>query len=115
MASQCRNERRKEATIKALTREIEELREKIRENGRQKREAEEEAERERKRAEKAEKPMQDTTIKEYLDACQKHLFDRLKVEPDMARAPQGGLTNPTKKWCRTKLLPWTNFLDDQKN
>ncbi|KAH6640661.1 hypothetical protein F5144DRAFT_618382 [Chaetomium tenue] len=138
------------------TREVEALRQKNREADRQTREAEEDAIRERKRAEKAEERlgkaeerlgkteerlekteerlgkteerlekteerlgeaearMQDTTIEEYLDACQKHLFDRLKVETDMARASQGGLTNPTKKWCPTKLLPWTDFLDEQK-
>ncbi|KAH6851045.1 hypothetical protein B0I37DRAFT_429477 [Chaetomium sp. MPI-CAGE-AT-0009] len=130
------------ARIKALMREVEELREQNRkllrektELHRKKMEAQEDADRQRKRADKAEKrankaeeradkaekrarkakeQTQKTTLEEYLDACQEHLYNQFTIETDRSRASRSDATNPTKKWCPTKLLPWTDFLDKQK-
>ena len=71
----------------------------------------EEAER---RAEEAEQQRQRTTLPEYIEACHNLLFEHFEVETNKSLTSKGSVNKPEKKWCPTRLSPWSDFLEQQK-
>ncbi|KAK3297775.1 uncharacterized protein B0H64DRAFT_458288 [Chaetomium fimeti] len=55
-----------------------------------------------------------TTLGEFLDLCQQWLHDTIWVETNKSLTSKGGLTNPADKWCPSRLMPWSDFLEGQK-
>ncbi|KAK4040486.1 hypothetical protein C8A01DRAFT_46203 [Parachaetomium inaequale] len=82
----------------------------------QRQKAREEAKEAKRVAEKERTQRQDAEpdIVGNRNACQEHLYDKFSAETNKALTSKGGLTDPAHKWCPTKLLPWSDFLDLQK-
>ncbi|KAI1302514.1 hypothetical protein F5Y03DRAFT_407847 [Xylaria venustula] len=66
------------------------------------------------RAEEAEQQTRNTTLAEYVEACHELVFTKFAVETDKSLTSQGSTTNPRHKLCPTRLLPWPDFLEEQK-
>jgi len=77
-------------------------------------EAEHQRQLEKQRAEKAEQGRQRTSLNEYLDLCYSCLFETFEVQQDQSFTTKGYWTNPRGKRCPTKLVPWSDFLEVQK-
>ncbi|KAL1992408.1 hypothetical protein VTN49DRAFT_4440 [Thermomyces lanuginosus] len=54
------------------------------------------------------------SLPEYIISNTNLLYRKMEVETDKNFASQGGLTKPDKKWCPTRLRPWSDFPDLQK-
>ncbi|KAK8092710.1 uncharacterized protein PG998_014751 [Apiospora kogelbergensis] len=77
-------------------------------------EAEQQRQLERQRAEEAEKVNRLTTLSEYLEACHEFVYAKFQVEPDKSLTSKGPTTNPQNKYCPTRLIPWSDFIDQQR-
>ncbi|KAH6653514.1 hypothetical protein BKA67DRAFT_507660, partial [Truncatella angustata] len=77
-------------------------------------EADQQRQVERQRAEEAEKLNRPTTFSEYLEACHEFVYAKFKVEPDKSLTSKGSTTNPQNKYCPTRLIPWSDFIDQQR-
>ncbi|KAK7937420.1 uncharacterized protein PG986_014288 [Apiospora aurea] len=77
-------------------------------------EAEQQRQLERQRAEEAEKLNRPTNLSEYLEACHEFVYAKFQVEPDKSLTSKGPTTNPQNKYCPTRLIPWPDFIDQQR-
>lgn len=68
-----------------------------------------------RRAQKAEEQRRPTTFSEYIEACHNYLFANFTVQPNKSLTSNGYRTKPQGKRCPTRLLPWSNFLEQQRN
>ncbi|KAK8103345.1 uncharacterized protein PG998_010378 [Apiospora kogelbergensis] len=66
------------------------------------------------RAEEAEKVNRLTTLSEYLEACHEFVYAKFQVEPNKSLTSKGPTTNPQNKYCPTRLIPWSDFIDQQR-
>ncbi|KAK6858986.1 hypothetical protein PG995_004839 [Apiospora arundinis] len=82
----------------ALLKRLKELERRAEEAEQQRQLERQRAEEADQRAEEAEKLNRPTTLSEYLEAC--HEF--------------GPTTNPQNKYCPTRLVPWPDFIDQQR-
>lgn len=80
----------------------------VAEEMRRRREAEHQRDEEREQT-------RNTTLTEYLSACHELVSTRFSVETDKSLTTQSSTTNPRNKWCPTQLLPWDDFLDEQRD
>ncbi|KAI1119449.1 hypothetical protein F5Y14DRAFT_395319 [Nemania sp. NC0429] len=71
------------------------------------------ADREKNRANKQEGLLQRTTLDEYIEACHNLVYTKLNVEPDPTKTTTGSIPQPYGKYFPQRLLPWTDFLDEQ--
>ncbi|KAI1499333.1 hypothetical protein F5X99DRAFT_430823 [Biscogniauxia marginata] len=69
---------------------------------------------ERRQREEAEQQTRCTTLVEYIQYCHDLLFTRFAVETNKSLTSKGSVTNPQNKLCPTHLVPWVDFLDQQK-
>ena len=84
-------------------------------------EAERQRQKEHQRAEEAEQQLQKaeqltrrTTLARYIEACHKLVFMEFMVETNKSLTSKGPLTIPRDKRCPANLLPWSDFLEQQK-
>ncbi|KAJ2891106.1 uncharacterized protein MKZ38_000915 [Zalerion maritima] len=77
-------------------------------------EAEQQRQREQQRAEKAEQQTRRTTLAEYIEACPELVFTKFAAETNKSLTSQGSITTPRHKLCPARLLPWSDFLEQQK-
>ena len=76
-------------------------------------EAEVQAAQDREAREEADYLLRKTTLSEYLDLCQRHLFDPISVQTNKSWTTQGGVTSPKGKLRPITIRPWTDFLEEQ--
>ncbi|KAJ4248088.1 hypothetical protein NW762_012858 [Fusarium torreyae] len=73
------------------------------------------AQEERRRAEASERETQQLTLLEYLGDSHVLTYARLTVETNPDLTSKGSITDPRNKWCPTELVPWADFLEEQKD
>ncbi|KAK8092620.1 uncharacterized protein PG998_014785 [Apiospora kogelbergensis] len=100
--------------LKELERRAEEADQRAEEADQRAEEAEQQRQLERQRAEEAEKLNRQTTLSEYLEACHEFVYAKFQVEPDKSLTSKGPTTNPQNKYCPTRLIPWSDFIDQQR-
>ncbi|KAK8013541.1 hypothetical protein PG991_009134 [Apiospora marii] len=98
----------------ALLKRLKELERRAEEADQRAEEAEQQRQLERQRAEEAEKLNRLTTLSEYLEACHGFVYAKFQVEPDKSLTSKGPTTNPQNKYCPTRLIPWSDFIDQQR-
>ena len=76
--------------------------------------AEAQAAQDREAREEADYLLRKTTLAEYLDLCQRHLFDPISVQTNKSWTTQGGVTSPKGKLRPITIRPWTDFLEEQR-
>ncbi|KAK7937563.1 uncharacterized protein PG986_014431 [Apiospora aurea] len=97
-----------------LLKRLKELERRAEEADQRAEEAEQQRQLERQRAEEAEKVNRLTTLSEYLEACHEFVYAKFQVEPDKSLTSKGPTTNPQNKYCPTRLIPWSDFIDQQR-
>ncbi|KAJ6438065.1 Kinesin light chain 1 [Purpureocillium lavendulum] len=108
-------QQRRERQQREAAEQQREAAEQQREAAEQQREEAEQAQRhERQQREAAEQQTQPTTLHEYLDACHRSVFTKLRVEHNPDLLSRGSLTNPQSKRCPTSLRQWPEFLEQQR-
>ncbi|OAA62573.1 Protein kinase-like domain protein [Niveomyces insectorum RCEF 264] len=77
----------------------------------------EQLERERDQArranQEAQRLLRNTTLEEYLRACQEHLLANIVLNTDGYLTSKAPTTNPTRKHCPRRLAPWNDFVETQ--
>ncbi|KAF5020432.1 hypothetical protein F66182_7559 [Fusarium sp. NRRL 66182] len=69
----------------------------------------------RQRAEASERETQQLTLVEYLGDLHVLTYAKLTVETNPNLTSKGPMTDPRDKWCPDELVPWADFLDEQKD
>jgi len=54
-----------------------------------------------------------STLPEYLNACHKHLYLKLNIQPDNTQSTQGDGANAENKPRPDRILPWPRFHEQQ--
>jgi hypothetical protein len=68
----------------------------------------------RQRIEEAEEKLRSTTLPEYIEHCHEFIFQRFEVETSQTLTSKGPVASPKDQWLPAKLLPWVDFLYQQK-
>ncbi|KAI1392793.1 uncharacterized protein F4822DRAFT_426001 [Hypoxylon trugodes] len=55
-----------------------------------------------------------TTLMEYIEFCHELVFTKFVVETNKSLTSKGSITNSQNKLCPTRLLPWPDFLEQQR-
>ena len=66
-----------------------------------------------RRADKAVRATRKTTLKEYLEACQKYVLSKIVLDTDGYLTTRTPSTNPSKKLCPDLIRPWRDFVETQ--
>ncbi|KAF4123991.1 hypothetical protein GMORB2_5707 [Geosmithia morbida] len=108
------------STEEDLQRKLERLEqacEQARRNEEQARRNEEQARRNEEQARRENEQLQnfrrDTTLEEYLTACQEHILSKVHLVTDGYLTTRAPSTSPTRKNCPLLLKPWADFLSIQ--
>ncbi|KAF4123458.1 hypothetical protein GMORB2_6159 [Geosmithia morbida] len=108
------------STNEELHRIIEQLRQEKEQERREKEQARRDGEQARRDGEQARRDgeqarrlIRNTTLEEYLAACQEHVLSKIQLVTDGYLTTRAPTTNPARKHCPTLLVPWAGFISTQ--